>query len=101
VQLRFKTREAADAAFVSVRDYLDENPAQTFGFSDDWDHRVTFRARDVQHIGMLDVEKDMTAQTEIGLMQHRAQAAMQRAINNDPILKVAAMMHGAQGGLIS
>ncbi len=60
--------------------------AHTLDLSDDYGQHISVPSVRLLVPQVIDVAKDMAAQGEMALLQQRAQARMQSAVTNDPVM---------------
>lgn len=98
---RYKAAAAARERYASVTKAA--GPSETEGeytggflqFADDYGHDVAFWSSHVTHVGLIDLEQDLAAQSEIAVTQARVQQRTTHLVNNDPAMRLTSMLGGA------
>lgn len=98
--LRFNDRAKAESVYTGIRDLpnADSNGVNAIAAHDDHGQSMSALRRDVQAIGLVDIEKDLAAQGDIQLLHARANARLQSLASADPVMAMHA--GGRAGGLI-
>jgi hypothetical protein len=98
---KFKTHGKADREFAALWKLFQPIPEgeadpgpYTMLIEDDFGHKRAFWSSDVQNVALIDMEGDMDSQAQVAVLQARAQAQANRAVQADPALRLATMSGG-------
>lgn len=95
-QFIFKTKDAADAAYKNITDYI--HPQNRLTIADDYGNTANFRAEDISAVVVEDLDKSGDARVERSIYEARLQAKVQTKANADPALRFAAGNGGMPPG---
>lgn len=100
INFRFRSKAPAQAVFDRIIEAMraDTYSLEPLLIEDDFSQVRAIPVVYIEHPGLIDVAQDYEAQAEMGVMQAKRQALMQRTLNADPALRILA--NAGQGGIM-